>query len=65
MKLDTKKLKIAMARSFMNIVDLAEKSGLSQNTIAAYTSGHRTPTTKNLGVISSALNCDVTELIEE
>ena len=65
MKIDTVKLRIAMARSSMNIADLAIVSGLSCNTIAAYTSGNRTPTTKNLGVISHALGVDVTELLKE
>lgn len=65
MKINITNLRIAMARASMNNNDLIEATGLSKNTIASYTSGHRNPTSKSIGILSKALKCDVTELIED
>lgn len=60
------KFKIALARKSMNIIDLSLTAGISSNTINSWlkNSGKRNPTTKTLGKVANALDCDVTELIE-
>lgn len=67
MELSITKFKIALARKSMNITDLSMVSGISTNTINSWlkNSGKRNPTTKALGKVANALNCDVTELIEK
>ena len=42
---------------------LADKCGLSKNTIYNYENGKFEPTTENLEIISKKLNVDITELI--
>lgn len=65
MNLDVLQLKIQMARASMNIADLSIAANLNKNTIASYTSGKRKPTTKALGLLAKALNCDVTDLLKK
>ena len=67
MKLNIRALKITLARKQMSVKELAEKTGISYNTISSWlkTSSNRNPSLKMLGMISVALEVDVTELIED
>ncbi len=64
MKIDTKKLKIAMAKQCVCSRELAEKCGLSFSTICSYMNGKKTPNLKNLGKLAKALEVDVETLID-
>lgn len=67
MKLNIRALKITLARRQMSVKELAERTGISYNTISSWlkTSNNRNPSLKMLGMISVALEVDVTELIED
>lgn len=67
MKLNIRALKITLARRQMSVKELAERTGISYNTISSWlkTSSNRNPSLKMLGMISVALEVDVTELIED
>lgn len=63
MKIDKKKLEIAMARAELNRNTLSEKADISIPTICnVYTRGTCKPATA--GRIAKALGVDVTEIIE-
>ncbi len=62
MKIDRKKLQIAMARACMSRNDMSEKSGVPIGTLCNMTSkGSVAPVTA--GKIARALGCDVTEIL--
>jgi hypothetical protein len=62
MKIDRKKLQIAMARACMSRNDMSEKSGVPIGTLCNMTSrGSIAPVTA--GKIARALGCDVTEIL--
>ncbi|KAF5081277.1 hypothetical protein DSECCO2_110830 [anaerobic digester metagenome] len=64
MKIDTKKLMLAMARACMNRSELAEASGIELPTLNSTTTrGSTSPAT--LGRISKALGVDPAEIISE
>lgn len=65
--LNIKNFKINLARKQMNIKDLAELSGVSYNTINSLlkSTGRRKPSFKTLGRLATALEVDVTELIQD
>lgn len=67
MKINDKKMKIALARKSMSVSDLACICGISPNTINSWikNKGKRNPTTRTLGIVAKALEVDVTELIED
>lgn len=65
MKLDIKKINLALAAKAMNTADLARKSGYSLNTIRQYMTLKREPNTKSIGRIAQALEVDVTAILEE
>ena len=65
MRINTKRLKIAMATKCMNSRDLAQKAGLNFSTICSYMNGSKQPTPKSLGKVAKALGVDVTEIIED
>lgn len=63
MKVNTKKLEIAMANACISARELSEKSGVSQFTITRIQSDANVfPAT--VGKIAKALNVNVTEIIE-
>lgn len=64
MKIDSKKLKIAMARKCMCSRELAKKCGLSFSTICSYMNGKKAPNLKSLGKIAKALDVDPETLID-
>ncbi len=64
MKINLKKLKIAMARKEYSSKKLAEVTGLSHSAIINYMNGHRTPRIELLGKIAKALEVDPAELID-
>lgn len=64
MKIDTKKLSIAMVRKCMNSKELAEVIGCSYESITQILAGRRNVPLKKLGTICKALEVDVTEIIE-
>ena len=64
LRLDKKKLEIAMARAQLNRNALAIKAGIPIPTIcSAYTRGRSKPTT--VGRIAMALGVDVTEILSD
>lgn len=65
LKLDVKKVNLALAANAMNTADLARKSGYSLNTIRQYMTLKREPNTKSIGRIAQALGVDVTAILEE
>lgn len=64
MKIDSKKLKIAMAKQCMCSRELAKECGLSFSTICSYMNGTKAPSLKNLGKLANALDVDVETLID-
>lgn len=63
MKIDKEKLMVSMARAQLCRSEVAEKSGLSVNTLSgAFSRGSCKPATA--GKIAKALGVDVTEIIE-
>lgn len=64
MRINSKKLKIAMARKCMCSRELAEKSGLSFSAICSYMNGTKAPNLKSLGKIAKALEVDPETLID-
>lgn len=64
MKVNKKKLEIAMARAKLNRNDLAEKAKMPVNTVCTvYSRGTCKPGT--VGRIAEALGVDVTEILED
>ena len=64
MEINTKKLKIAMARKCMNTSDLAAAIGCTSTSIRQILRGDRGVQMKKLGLISKALEVDPAELID-
>lgn len=64
MKLDLKKVNIAMADNCLSTKLLSEKSGINYVTLVPYLNGRREPKPEILGKIANALGVDVTEIIE-
>lgn len=66
MKLDVKKLQLAMARACKNRSDLAEAAGVKPTAISNYIKGYsKRPSPKTLGLIAKALECDPADLIAD
>lgn len=63
MKLDRKKINVAMARKQMTIGDLAAAYGVSRNRINVLLN-QREVSTKAAGRLAAALEVDVTEILE-
>lgn len=64
MKINKKKIQIAMARNCMNTVDLQKTTGMPRPTVDNVVSGKNVrPGT--VGRIAKALGVDVTEIIEQ
>lgn len=63
MKIDEKKMRLAMARKLMDSKDLAEKVGCTVRSIQQALAG-RSIQTKKLGQIAKALDVDPAELID-
>ncbi len=64
MKINTKKLKIAMVRKCMGSRELAEAVGCSYESIVQILSGRRNAPMKKLGEICKALDVDPETLID-
>ena len=64
MKLNVTKLLIAVGEQQMSFQELAEKSGVSRNTISAVKAG-KTCRPDIAGKIANAINRPLTDLIEE
>lgn len=64
MKINVKKLLILQAELDISIGELAEKSGVSRNTLAAIKAG-KTCRPEIVGKIARALGCNVTEILED
>ena len=64
MRLNLKKVKLAMACQCLSIRGLAEKAGINYVTIVPYLNGKREPGTEALGKIAKALEVDPAELID-
>lgn len=65
MRLDVRKVEMALAKKEMNTADLARATGYSLNTIRGYITLKRNPNTKSIGKIAKALGVDVVEILEE
>lgn len=64
LKINTKKLRIAMARKCMNPKDLSGAVGCSYESITQILAGRRSVPTKKLGDICKVLGTDPAELID-
>ncbi|BCJ92826.1 hypothetical protein acsn021_03950 [Anaerocolumna cellulosilytica] len=64
MKINKRKLQIAMANACLNMDDLAALAEISRVSISKYLSGLRTPKPKTLGKIAKALKVPVENLID-
>lgn len=64
MKIDKRKLECAMANSCMNSYDLAEKAGISYQSVRKATLKTNVKP-RTAGLIAKALGVDVTEILEE
>lgn len=64
MKLNLKKLKLAMACKCLSSKGLAEKAGINYVTLIPYLNGKREPGTEALGKIAKALDVDPETLID-
>ena len=65
MRINIKKLNIAQATKCFSNIELSQSANVGLQTITEIKNGKRTPTLKTIGKIARALNCDVTELIEQ
>lgn len=65
MKIDVKKLELLQARECINSKELREKAKLGYATLIQIKQGKRNLQPITVGKITKALNCDVTELIEQ
>ena len=63
MKLDLKKVKIAMASQCLSTRGLAEKAGINYVTLVPYLNGKREPKTEAVGKIAKALDVDPETLL--
>lgn len=63
MRVDTKKVRIAMARRCMDAKELATAVGCSVESIHQIFAGHRNVPVKKLGKIAKALEVDPEELL--
>lgn len=65
MRVDPKKLRIAMARKQMNNTDLAKAANVTAGTVLNVLGHRKSCTLATLGKIAQALGVDVTEIIED
>ena len=63
MKIDKKKLELAMARKCASIENLSEMTGISVYSLTRLKNGAQKGRTKTVGLIAKALDVDVTEII--
>lgn len=64
MKVNKKKLQLAMANACLNMDDLAEVAGVSRVSLTQYISGNTEPRTKTIGKIAKALNVPVESIVD-
>lgn len=64
MRIDKRKLEIAMARKQMSYKELASKADLTKDTLTRVHM-HKRPHPQSVGRIAAALGVDVTEIIAE
>lgn len=65
MKIDVRKLEILQARELLNNKELREKADIGHLTLMQIKQGIRNLQPVTVGKIARALNCDVTELLED
>ncbi len=63
MKIDSKKLELAMANSCLSSEELAENTGIAQATIARIKRGSQEPRPVTVGRIAKALGVKVEDLV--
>lgn len=59
-----KKLYVKMIKASVNQVELADRTGLSQASIAGYVNGIKMPTIYNAKKIADTLNCTLNDLVD-
>lgn len=64
MKLNIRKLQIAMARKQLSSKKLAEETGFTHNTICNYVAGRFSPSPDRIGKLAKALEVDPETLID-
>ena len=65
MKIDNKKLDVAMANAGILLQDLARKANVSTETLRNIRKGTRVPRPTTIGKIARALNVNVQDIIED
>lgn len=65
MRLNLKKLLLAMANACMTVSELADQSRLSRPALTKFTTGKSNPKPATIGKLAKALNVKVEELIED
>lgn len=63
MKLDKKRVEMAMARKCASIENLSEMTGISVYSLTRLKNGFQNGRTKTVGLIAKALEVDVSEII--
>lgn len=64
MKIDSKKLNLALAKKCMSMSELSTASGVDAVTITRINKGTQSPRPQTVGKLAKALNVRVEELIE-
>lgn len=65
MKFSIEKFYIQLAKNEITLTALVKRSGISQKTLSSIKCGTQKPNPKTIGKLAKALNCDVTDLLEE
>ena len=65
MKIDARKLEILQARECLNNKELEKRAKIGHPTLARVKQGIRNVQPATVGKLAKALNCDVTELLED
>lgn len=65
MKIDVRKLEILQAKCCMTVKEMKEKADISHGTYLRIINGSTRIAPLTVGKIAKALNCDVTELLED
>lgn len=65
MKIDNKKLELIMAMRCITLRELSKKSTISEVTLTRLKRNAQKPKPQTIGKIAKALECEVTEIIEQ
>ena len=64
LEIDIEKLKVAQARAWLSLEELANKAGISRSSVSKIMRGERRANPKTIGLLAKAMELDVIELIK-